>query len=364
MATAQDGFYPIGVNGLWHGGIHFGAETGNTLSQESGVRCIADGEVIAYRIDSAYPTADYTTCGKAKFSTGFVLVKHRLQLPPAPKAATAASKGEEPSLTLFSLYMHLLDWAGYEADTKRLRPGYWDGEKQYVVGAKAKDKEEPLAKGKVGVRVRDDGNKVIALIPQGAKLTLGSESNTKKGYFSIASMASGDTEPAGQHTGYVWKQDLDIICAPKTKDAVQVLDKAMAIKAGELIGYLGEYQRSIDTNPLAQACAGRPLLQVEVFSGDDVPAFLAKSRARGAELGAKQKTLLAIEEGAKLVVPAKDDQQVAVGEDVKVESDSPKSGAWARVKKLVSSPAPTKKNPTPRSSLSQQATHSGSNAPS
>jgi hypothetical protein len=84
LSNAQDGFYPIGANGQWHGGIHFDTQTGNTLAQEDGIRCIGDGEVVAYRIDSKYPNVDFSA-GKATYSRGFVLVRHRLELPPAPK---------------------------------------------------------------------------------------------------------------------------------------------------------------------------------------------------------------------------------------------------------------------------------------
>lgn len=357
LATAEDGFYPIGANGLWHGGIHFGSQTGNVLSQDSGVRCIADGEVIAYRIDSAYPQVEYE-CGKATYSKGFVLVKHRLQLPPAPKKAATDAKtddkaatpaktdskqtAEEPTLTFFSLYMHLLDWAGYEADKKRSRPGYWDGEKQYVVGSKSNDKEEKIAPGASGLRVRDGDSKPIAILPNGTKLTLGEE-GAKKGYFAIASIVSGDSVPAGQSTGYVYKKELEVIATPKTKDAVAVLDKPAPIKAGELIGYLGQYQRYVDTSALA--CKDRPLVHVEVFSGDDVQGFIDKSKARGKELDAKQKTLLVLDKGTKLVLPTEPDHTVADGTDIKITSDSPKAGDWAKVQPLASTPAPTKKNP-------------------
>lgn len=363
LATAEDGFYPIGANGLWHGGIHFGSQTGNTLSQEDGVRCIADGEVIAYRIDSAYPQVEYE-CGKATYSKGFVLVKHRLQLPPAPKKAAADTKtdtktdskaatpapattdpkqpAEEPTLTFFSLYMHLLDWAGFEADKKRSRPGYWDGEKQFVVSSKSNDKEEKIAPGATGLRVRDSDHKPIAILPNGTKLTLGEE-GAKKGYFAIASLVSGDSVPADQSAGYVYKKELEVIATPKTKDAVAVLDKPSPIKAGELIGYLGQYQRYADTG--AMACKDRPLVHVEIFSGDDVQGFIDKSKARGKELDAKQKTLLVLDKGTKLVLPTEPDQTIADGADVKLTSDSPKAGDWAKVQQLASTPAPTKKNP-------------------
>lgn len=357
LATAEDGFYPIGANGLWHGGVHFGSQTGNTLSQDDGVRCIADGEVIAYRIDSAYPQVEYE-CGKATYSKGFVLLKHRLQLPPAPKKAAADAKeddkattpakagseqaAEEPTLTFFSLYMHLLDWAGYEADKKRSRPAYWDGEKQYVVSSKSNDKEEKIAPGATGLRIRDADNKPIAILPNGTRLTLGEE-GAKKGYFAIASIISGSSVPAGQSTGYVYKKELEVIATPKTKDAVAVLDKPEPIQAGELIGYPGQYQRYVDVD--AMACSDRPLAHVEVFSSEDVQGFMDKSKVRGKELDAKQKTLLVVDKGSALVLPAGADQSIAAGVDVQLSDDSPKAGRWAKVQSLASTPAPTKKNP-------------------
>src|SRR5690606_19935920 len=144
LAKAEDGFYPIGANGQWHGGIHFGSQTGATLAQDAGIRCIADGEVIAYRIDDAYPTVAYDSCGPATYSTGVALVRHRLQLPPAPKKTegapagdsandtASAQKEEEPSLILYSVYMHLHHWEGYRADTKKVRPAYW-GDAVYAI---------------------------------------------------------------------------------------------------------------------------------------------------------------------------------------------------------------------------------------
>src|SRR5690606_21326636 len=140
LSKAEDGFYPIGYNGQWHGGIHFGAETGSALAQDDGIRCIADGEVIAWRIDGdAYPTVKYETCAAAKYSTGFTLVRHRLRLP-KPPADSATAQGESPpaeppsdesdSLVFYSLYMHLLYWKGYQDDEEKKRPAYW-GEPVY-----------------------------------------------------------------------------------------------------------------------------------------------------------------------------------------------------------------------------------------
>lgn len=86
MAKASDGYYPSGENGLWHGGVHFDQGTAAVFDQSS-VRCIADGEVIAYGIDDTYPITEYTgdipQNKHAPFSTGFVLVKHTLRPPAA-----------------------------------------------------------------------------------------------------------------------------------------------------------------------------------------------------------------------------------------------------------------------------------------
>jgi murein DD-endopeptidase MepM/ murein hydrolase activator NlpD len=114
-AEVGDGFYPLGINGQFHGGIHFDGVTGGILAQRLGIRCIADGEVIAYRINEKYPETNYTptasstspspvsplnyNAGSATFSSGFVRVRHRLQIPkelmqagaaPAPAAAPVA----------------------------------------------------------------------------------------------------------------------------------------------------------------------------------------------------------------------------------------------------------------------------------
>lgn len=124
LAKAKNGFYPMGANGLWHGGVHFDAGTAALLDQ-SAVRCIADGEVIAYRIDEQYPHSEYSgevpLIKRASFSTGFVLVKHRLELPPVPAATPATPTAPAEALTFYSLYMHLLDWKGYQAPAPRCR---------------------------------------------------------------------------------------------------------------------------------------------------------------------------------------------------------------------------------------------------
>jgi len=139
LAGAEDGFYPLGVNGLWHGGVHFGADTAARLKQDTGVRCIADGEVIAYRVDTQYPTVQFDD-GKALYSTGFTLVRHQLELP-APQSTTSPPAKPE-RLTFFSLYMHLSDWQTYQSSSERKHPSFWRQQSnRYRVGARAMDRQ-------------------------------------------------------------------------------------------------------------------------------------------------------------------------------------------------------------------------------
>ncbi|MBN6149861.1 calcium-binding protein [Xanthomonas sp. AmX2] len=373
LSNAQDGFYPIGANGQWHGGIHFDALTGNTLAQKEGIRCIGDGEVVAYRIDSKYPNTPYSA-GKAPYSRGFVLVRHRLELPPAPKQAAPSTqagaattpaaanptpatatatpqsttqptakpdpKAEEPSLIFYSVYLHLLDWAGYQAEPKKPRPAFWKSV-AYTVGDKAKDSDRvsnpSIPEGGVGLNLRDAQHRKVGYAPRGAKLRLGAESPTKKGYFVISEVVSGQTVPADAKGLYAFKAELTAASAePDTQDAVYVLPTPAPIKAGELIGYLGEYQRFTDLNPLASTSPAqsgvRPLVQLDVFTAEDLKAFMAKSRERAKLLDAKQKTLLKIDVGAKLVLPTEPDQQIGAEEATALVPGG-KEGAWVQVRK-------------------------------
>lgn len=166
LAAAEDGFYPLGANGMWHGGVHFDQNTAKHLKQDAGIRAIADGEVVAYRLDSKYPEQDYPDGRHALYATSFVLVRHKLQLPPPPPpkpnaskqaAGQPASSQPRPSetLTFFSLYMHLMDWNTYQSaaaqakvaqvDAAKLNMApmpYWEGERFYRVGDKANDSQD------------------------------------------------------------------------------------------------------------------------------------------------------------------------------------------------------------------------------
>ncbi len=414
LAAAEDGFYPLGANGMWHGGIHFGQGTGAKLKQGDGVRAIADGEVVAYRLDSKYPEQDYQDGRHALYSTGFVLIRHRLQLPPPPpKQNPAKNSGTEPAastskpapnetLTFFSLYMHTMDHNSYQsaaeqakvaqADSAKLNIGpmpYWEGDRYYRVGEKAKDKQEvprpkapvpprrnaadsdplgdlirnnfeppptdeepqnatPLPPPVTGLRIRDLPNgKIIGILPTGAELTVSDtdeQAKAKPGWVKIKAIKSGTPaaavvgQPVSPHApyGYVFEKELDPVVDPKPLDTVVVLKQPYTVKAGDVIGQFGHYLRYPDAK-LLPAKPTRPLLHLEVFAGPELEAFIRKSHERAKELPAA-KTFLEISPGARLVADLPEpDQKLQPGiKLVPLAGDA--KGKWVKVQPKTAAP--------------------------
>jgi len=309
MAQAKGGFYPTGENGLWHGGVHFDEGTAAAFDQSS-VRCIADGEVIAYRIDERYPVSEFTDdiplVKRAPFSTGFVLVKHSLQPPPLKNADGSIVEGQTPpSLTLYSLYMHLLDWAGYQAQPDLPRPTFWET-KRYTVNTQQD-----------GLSVRSGPSKnttKLSELSKGAEITIG----RAEGEFSkLVSLISGTAQPAlsaddeERLPGYVSTSLLKPHSEPAEYDKVVVLDSGVPIKAGDLIGHPGLYQN--------HNSAAQHMVHVELFSCDDVPAFIALSRAWASRLPDDQKTLLKVYKGASKLIAHRDG--ISVGNPPKLSDE-------------------------------------------
>lgn len=307
LALAEDGFYPIGANGQWHGGIHFGRQTGTLLDQDNGIRCIADGEVIAWKIDDTYPTVEYDTCGAAKYSTGFVLARHRLALPPAPtdQQAEGGSTSDEPTLLFYSLYIHLRDWQGYRQAPDDPRPPFW-GERTYVVGDRAFDADRNrnphIPEGGVGLNLRNAANAVVGFAPRGTRLRFGERRGTS-GYYAVTEVVSGSVFPTGLSDAYAFRDEMTAVPAePATKGSIVIPESPIKISAGALVGHLGEYKRYVDAGAMCSADP-RPLAQIDVFTTENIETFIEASRTRAAQLQDFSKTLLVIESGAQLAVP-------------------------------------------------------------
>lgn len=365
LAVAEDGFYPLGANGLWHGGIHFGAQTAGKFQQDGGVKCIADGEVVAFRLDKELQEVAYPGDIKAAYSKGFTLVRHRLVLPPVPPQPTngnaqpqnppatippAAQNTTPPAqdvLTFFSLYMHTLPLEGYGAHgPAKTLPAYYGSTETYVVGTKAHD-PQLKATGEsdsttAGLRVRASHSghaAVIGWLPRDTKIQIGQKHEAWgkiSGFMAGAAQPykQGETLNAGAAQGWVYVGEMDKESKPSAVDQVYILPKPHKIAAGETVAWIGEYQRLVEArahHTLPPKLGERPLLHVEVFTGDDLNAFIARSRIRAQQLDAKSRTLLLISKGAKLVQPASPDKLIPGGTSIKMASGSPVNGRWCKV---------------------------------
>lgn len=327
LAQCDDGFFPVGANGLWHGGIHFGSACEAQLNVVEGVLCIADGEIVAYRLDAKPCEQALGDSGRiARFSSGFVMVRHKLELPPPPGTQPAAAEPAD-TLTFFSVYMHLAGQDVYDADAAKSKPAHWGGS-AYSVGERAKDTS---AADVTGLNARNAAHQVIGVVPRGSKVEIGDPHPTRQGYFRLTSVSGeGFALPADGSAVYVFVSELDRQAKvdPAAIDKVYVLPTPKPVGAGDLIGHLGDYERFDDASPIPAATPRRPLTHIEVFAGDDLPAFIERSRARAAQLDPRQRTLLHLKARTQLCNPAPADKTFATGVQFVEQAESPKTGPW------------------------------------
>ncbi|WP_061709050.1 glycoside hydrolase family 19 protein [Pseudenterobacter timonensis] len=122
LERESSGLYLVGSQGMWHGGIHITDATipwcalstdseaerehcRELYKGEQSIRCMADGEIVAWRVCKDYESAAIEWRGEKLFlSNSFVLVKHYIQ------PGDAAESG----LTFFTLYMNLAPYAAYK----------------------------------------------------------------------------------------------------------------------------------------------------------------------------------------------------------------------------------------------------------
>ncbi|WP_392551893.1 hypothetical protein RHO14_10500 [Orbus wheelerorum] len=443
LSDAKSGFYPFGENGLWHGGIHIDDGVFKTVNRnDNKIRCMANGEVIAYRVNSVYPKVTYNENpavsaplrhdreSVAYFSTGFTLVRHYFVMP-----KVAGETDSPPSITLYSLYMHQLDWYGYQQLAKEnqvVHPNYW-----HLTSGRVSNQSKDRIKGTI---VRQNGPKTtgVALLLKGSKIKLGDQIG-KTGWYKLESIVEGglvnnngtfhsdlvlitgyvfgkeigtiESEPQahkntvytvnkenndkigspeatvagiavyanqdgkevlaylpkatlfvfdGQENGYAkikkiegnyvpsalkvessertesphkgWVKISNLISLdyqPKEFDKVVVLDTPAAISGGDFIGYLGHNVsrngQFLQPKTPALATQKRPsderLIRqghFELFTGDDLPSFITKTRALADKLPESEKTLILVEKGAQLINESASDELIQSGRWINV----------------------------------------------
>ncbi|MBR8299555.1 glycoside hydrolase family 19 protein [Burkholderia dolosa] len=293
----QSGSYLVSRSGMWHGGIHVTeAGAGQSLDLDAGLRCIADGVLIAFRANKTYPLSEIAAAGggapvQAPYSTGFALVQHTMEFPQGTK------------LTFYSLYMHLMSWEDYANFPKRQKPLYWL--RQWKVTQYAQDKPSQGRSGQMadssqqGLRVRKSHphGEIIGIVPQGASISVGKR---EKGWGQVTDLhgaslyppeADGYVEPSRAVGGWVYLGQenggplVEEVIPDSMFDRVIVTanqtctkgdpqgDGGILVKAGDLIGHLGRY------DSLNQCTSGTRMAHIEVFCDDSIQTFIEQGRA-------------------------------------------------------------------------------------
>ncbi|WP_443192195.1 hypothetical protein [Pseudomonas indica] len=171
----------------------------------------------------------------------------------------------------------------------------------FLVGEDAND-QEPMLVPEKGLNVRKAGNgraPITGVLPTDAKFRLESATGPYRKLKEI--VAGKDAPPLSANSvqniqGFVHFDSLEATRSEPVLDRVHVLPTPFPVKAGDVIGHLGQYQNHDDGSP-------QSLLHLEVFSCEDVPAFIARSRAWAAQLPDQQKTLLKVYKGASKLIP-------------------------------------------------------------
>jgi predicted chitinase len=282
----SSGSFPVSSGGIWHGGIHVTeAGAGQSMDLKGGVRCIADGEVVAWRLNRAYlvnqiPARDGQPAINASYSTGFVLVKHAMEFP------------RDTTLTFFSLYMHLQDYAGYESDPTLPWPAYWAAKVQ--VTQDTIDKPQPATNGKtapdrqIGLNVRPTKGHghSLGILPQGTQVSLSRRDGdwgqiadapgalyapTVGGYVDPG-VAIGKWIFLGNERGHSGSV-VENVMPDSYFDSVNVVaeGRRVKVKAGDVLGYLGRF------DSLRNSTSTR-MVHIEVFCDDTINQFMTAGR--------------------------------------------------------------------------------------
>lgn len=204
----EGGFFPIGANNFWHGGVH--------LDTDEPICAIADGRLVAYRINQA-PLSAALGGQSLEFSNGFALVRHELTTP----------KGT--AIRFFSLYMHLLPLDGYTDEQRQKPPAFLVRRRFFVASA--------------GLNVRENGSgtTVLRTLAKDAELTfkephlVAPNGALADGWFELADGGWVRVRPGGDNPTVRCETQL----GAATVDAVVAAD--LPIAAGEILGYPGPY---------------------------------------------------------------------------------------------------------------------------
>lgn len=260
LSQEPHGQYLLGSNGQWHGGIHISNVAAPWCESEHPIRAIADGRVIAYRMNPEVLTS--SIFGSAlNYSNNFCLIEHHYL---AENTAAGANQGKKNQLKFYSLYMHLAPQTPiqyYEIIEERSRyaradfvqnsagQSCYEPNTAYVeIGAGCQFKK--LGEQKEVKSTMSDHTETfekIEIMAGGAKRTCPDS--------ALANKEVDATE--GQQVWIVWDQSAfrsasftpgGMSWLPESSSELTVVSESQPIqvKAGDPIGFLGDYEIPVD----------------------------------------------------------------------------------------------------------------------
>lgn len=265
LAGDESARFLFNNSGLWHQGIHLRASKFPSSEFENNNICaIADGKLIAYKVDSEYKSDNESESSKesAVYSTGFFLLKHEVAYP------------KDNVLTFYSLYRHTAKLSDYKS-----------GIEEIVGSTKSSDNK---------IVIRDAQNQPLnprVELKNGVTIGVKRHTQTQDKFDELLWYRETKDNKTVEHkpkSGEHWRifnqsyeemqnekiKGLPLLSKRKIDTQVDVevkLDKPIEIKAGETLGLMGEY------NQIGES--GEKLLHLEVFTYDNIEQFKAKAEA-------------------------------------------------------------------------------------
>ena len=265
LAGDESARFLFNNSGLWHQGIHLRASKFPSSEFENNKICaIADGKLIAYKVDSEYKSDNESESSKesAVYSTGFFLLKHEVAYP------------KDNVLTFYSLYRHTAKLSDYKSGIEEIVGSTKSSDNKIVIRDAQNQPLNPRVELKNGVTIgvrrhtqtQDKFDELLWYRETKDNKTI--EHKPKSGEHWRIFHQSYEEMQSEQIKGlpFLSKHKID------TQADVEVkLDKPIEIKAGEELGLMGEY------NQIGES--GEKLLHLEVFTYDSIEQFKAKAEA-------------------------------------------------------------------------------------
>ena len=265
LAGDESARFLFNNSGLWHQGIHLRASKFPSSEFENNKICaIADGKLIAYKVDSEYKSDNESESSKesAVYSTGFFLLKHEVAYP------------KDNVLTFYSLYRHTAKLSDYKSGIEEIVESTKSSDNKIVIRDAQNQPLNPRVELKNGVTIgvkrhtqtQDKFDELLWYRETKDNKTV--EHKPKSGEHWRIFHQSYEEMQSEQIKGLplLSKHKID------TQADVEVkLNKPIVVKAGEELGLMGEY------NQIGES--GEKLLHLEVFTYDNIEQFKAKAEA-------------------------------------------------------------------------------------